>query len=319
MNKIVEAINAIKSSLKYHWSLFKNTITVSMNVESEYLKFNWTDTYTGVTLARLMPAKRFSEVFKDLISIIKAYLPEEKEDIDEFVKELDKRAKLDLVTYNALCTLLENKYEIDYQNGVLTISITKGEFYFILTINEEFLRSLKEVVDDPEILMDCVPSFIKEWIEEEEEKKEKEENKIKSQIRELAEEYEEFLDEYSKKQDLYSKKYWEIAFKNPDEDGYPNTIELSPYSSDYEIRRATEYLAKWKDNLPKIQEKKEREDLIKTIEKEFPDNITYEGWDMYRVKIGDTHVRIDKDKTSVETLKDILEKLKKNSNPKNIE
>lgn len=318
MNKIVEAIQSIKNSLKYHWSLFKNTITVSMNVESEYLKFNWTDTYTGVTLAKLMPAKRFSEVFKDLISIIKAYLPEEKEDIDEFVKELDKRAKLDLVTYNALCTLLENKYEIDYQNGVLTISITKGEFYFILTINEEFLRSLKEVVDDPEILMDCVPSFIKEWIEEEEEKKEKEENKIRSQIGELVEQYEDFLDEYSRKQDL-TKEYWEVNFKNPDETSYPSEIELSPYSSDYEIRRAKEYLSQWQKNLPKIKEQKEREDLIKTIEKEFPSNITYEGWDMYRVKIGDTHVRVDKDKTSVETLKDILEKLKEASNPENIE
>lgn len=319
MNKIVEAINAIKSSLKYHWSLWKNNIEVSMEVESSFLKIKWTDKYEGLTLSKFMPCKRFSEVFKELINIVKAYMPEEREEIDEFLKEMDKRVKLDLVSYNALLTLLENKYEVDYRDGNLTISITKGEYYFILTVNEEFLRALKEVINDPELLMDCVPSFIKEWIEEEEEKKEKEENKIKSQIRELAEEYEEFLDEYSKKQDLYSKKYWEIAFKNPDEDGYPNTIELSQYSSDYEIRRATEYLAKWKENLPKIQEKKEREDLIKTIEKEFPSNITYEGWDMYRVKVGDTHVRIDKDKTSVETLKDILEKLKKASNPENIE
>ena len=319
MNKIVECINKIKESLKYHWSLWKNNIEVSMEVESSFLKIKWTDKYEGLTLSKFMPCKRFSEVFKELINIVKAYMPEEREEIDEFLKEMDKRVKLDLVSYNALLTLLENKYEVDYRDGNLTISITKGEYYFILTVNEEFIRALKEVIDDPEILMDCIPSFIREWIEEEEEKKEKEENKIRSQIRELAEEYEEFLDEYSKKQDLYSKKYWEIAFKNPDEDGYPNTIELSQYSSDYEIRRATEYLAKWKENLPNIQEQKEREDLIKTIEKEFPSNITYEGWDMYRVKVGDTHVRIDKDKTSVKALKDILEKLKKASNPENIE
>ena len=314
MNKIVEAINAIKSSLKYHWSLFKNTITVSINVESEYLKFNWTDTFTGVTLARLMPTKRFSEIFKDLINVIKAYLPEEKEEIDEFVKELDKRAKLDIVTYNALCTLLENKYEIDYQNGVLTISITKGEFYFILTINEEFLRSLKEVVDDTELLMDCVPSFIKEWIEEEEEKKNSKKNKFKDQVMKLYQEYAEFLDEDSKDID-FSDKYWEIIFVNPDKNAYPKELELDWDSEDYDIERASKYLSQWKKNLPKIQEQKEREKLIKEIENKYPSAITYEGWDIYKVKVnvkGKTKM-IDKEKTDIKVIKGILEELKQAS------
>ena len=309
MNKIVEAINAIKSSLKYHWSLFKNTITVSMNVESEYLKFNWTDTYTGVTLARLMPAKRFSEVFRDLINVVKAYLPEEKEEIDEFVKELDKRAKLDLVTYNALRTLLENKYEVDYQNGVLTISITKGEFYFILTINEEFFRSLKEIINDPELLMECVPSFIREWIEEEEEKKNSKKNKFKNKVMELYQKYPEFLDEGSKDVD-FSDKYWEVVFKNPDKDGYPHEIELDYDSEDYEIRRATEYLSKWKEKLPKIQEQEKREALIKEIEDKYPQNISYEGWDIYKVNTGNKWYKIDKTETPVKTIETILNNLK---------
>lgn len=315
MNKIVEAINKIKSSLKYHWSLFKNNIEIYMEVESDFLKIKWTDKYEGLTLSKFMPNKRFSEVFKDLINIVKAYMPEEKEEIDEFLKEMDKRVKLDLVSYNALLTLLENKYEVDYRDGNLTISITKGEYYFILIINEEFLRALKEVINDPELLMDCVPSFLKEWIEEEENKKQKKEEAIKDQIRELAEEYKEFLDEYSKKQDLHSKKYWEIVFQNPNEDGYPNDIELSQYSSDYEIKRASEYLSQWKKNLPKIQEQKEREKLIKEIENKYPSAITYEGWDIYKVKVnvkGKTKM-IDKEKTDIKVIKGILEELKQAS------
>lgn len=311
MNKIVEAINAVKSSLKYHWSLFKNNIEIYMEVESDFLKIKWTDKYEGLTLSKFMPCKRFSEVFRDLITIVKAYMPEQKEEIDEFLKEMDKSVKLDLVSYNVLMSLLENKYEIDYQNGVLTISITKGEYYFILTINEEFLRDLKEVIDDPELLIDCIPSFIKEWIEEEKEKKTKKEEKIRDQIRNLAEEYKEFLDEFSKKQDLNSKEYWEVAFKNPDKTSYPSKIELTPYDSDYEIRRANEFLAEWKSNLPKIKEQEERETLIDTIKKEFPDNIRYEGFDTYRIKIDDKIKRIDKEESSVETIKGILEELKK--------
>lgn len=308
MNKIIEAINAIKSSLKYHWSLFKNTITVSMNVESEYLKFNWTDTYTGVTLARLMPAKRFSEVFRDLINVVKAYLPEEKEEIDEFVKELDKRAKLDLVTYNALCTLLENKYEIDYQNGVLTISITKGEFYFILTINEEFFRSLKEIINDPELLMECVPSFIREWIEEEEQKKNSKKNKLKDKVMKLYQEYAEFVDKDSEVN--FSDKYWEVTFKNPDEEGYPCDIELDFDSDDYDVKRASQYLSQWKTKLPKIQEQKKREALIKEIEDKYPENISFEGWDMYKVNTGNKWYKIDKKETPVKTIETILNNLK---------
>lgn len=314
MNKIVEAINKIKSSLKYHWSLFKNNIEIYMEVESDFLKIKWTDKYEGLTLSKFMPNKRFSEVFKDLINIVKAYMPEEKEEIDEFLKEMDKRVKLDLVSYNALLTLLENKYEVDYRDGNLTISITKGEYYFILIINEEFLRALKEVINDPELLMDCVPSFLKEWIEEEEEKKNSKKNKIKNKVIELYQKYSEFLDEDSKDVD-FSDKYWEITFANPDKNAYPKELELDWDSEDYDINRASEYLSQWKKNLPKIQEQKEREKLIKEIENKYPSAITYEGWDIYKVKVnvkGKTKM-IDKEKTDVKVIKGILEELKQAS------
>ena len=94
MNKIVECINKIKESLKYHWSLFKNTIEIYMEVESSFLKIKWVDKYEGLTLSKFMPCKRFSEVFKELIYVIKAYMPEEREEIDEFLKEIDKKLKL---------------------------------------------------------------------------------------------------------------------------------------------------------------------------------------------------------------------------------
>lgn len=308
MNKIVEAINAIKSSLKYHWSLWKNNIEVSMEVESSFLKIKWTDKYEGLTLSKFMPCKRFSEVFKELINIVKAYMPEEREEIDEFLKEMDKRVKLDLVSYNALLTLLENKYEVDYRDGNLTISITKGEYYFILTVNEEFLRALKEVINDPELLMDCVPSFIKEWIEEEEEKKNSKKNKLKDKVMKLYQEYAEFVDKDSEVN--FSDKYWEIMFKNPDKEGYPYDIELDFDSEEYDVKRASQYLSQWKAKLPKIQEQKKREELIKEIEDKYPECISFEGWDIYKINVGNKWYKIDKTETPVKSIETILNDLK---------
>lgn len=312
MNKIIEAINAIKSSLKYHWSLWKNTIEIYMEVESSFLKIKWIDKYEGLTLSKFMPCKRFSEVFKELIYVVKAYMPEEKEEIDEFLKEIDKKVKIDLITYNALLTLLENKYEVDYRDGNLTISITKSEYYFILTINEEFLRALKEVVDDPELLMDCVPSFIKEWVEEEEAKKNSKKNKFKDQVIELYQKYSEFLDENSKDVD-FSDKYWEVTFKNPG-NGYPDDIELDFACDQYDIDRAKKYLKQWKDELPKIQEQKEREALVKEIGDKYPGNISYEGYDIYRVKINNQSFKIDVAETPINEVKSIMAKLNQTQN-----
>ena len=311
MNKIVECINKIKESLKYHWSLFKNTIEIYMEVESSFLKIKWVDKYEGLTLSKFMPCKRFSEVFKELIYVIKAYMPEEREEIDEFLKEIDKKVKIDLITYNALLTLLENKYEVDYRDGNLTISITKGEYYFILTINEEFIRALKEVINDPELLMDCVPSFIKEWVEEEEKKTSKK-NKFKNQVMTLHQTYSEFLDEDSKNVN-FSDEYWEIVFKNPGE-GYPDDINLDFDSEQWDIDRAKKYLKQWKDELPKIQEQKEREALVKEIGDKYPGNISYEGYDIYKVRVNNQSFKIDVAETPINEIKSIMAKLSKTQN-----
>lgn len=309
MNKIIEALNAVKNSFKYSWKWFKNTITIYMYVESEFLKINWTDTYEGLCWAKLMPSKRISEVFRDLINVVKAYMPDEVDEINEFVKELDKRAKIDLVSYNALKKLLENQYEVKYEAGLLTISITNGDMYFIVNINEEFIRSLREVIEDPDMLKECVPNAIREWLDAEEEKKNSKKNKFKNKAMELYQKYPEFLDEDSKDVD-FSDKYWEVVFKNPDKDGYPNEIDLDSDSEDYEIRRATEYLSKWKEKLPKIQEQEKREALIKEIEDKYPEIISYEGWDIYKVNTGNKWYKIDKTETPVKTIETILNNLK---------
>lgn len=311
MNKIIEAIEALKSSFKYSWKWFKNTITINMFVESEFLKINWTDTYEGLCWAKLMPSKRISEVFRDLINIIKAYMPDEVDEINEFVKELDKKVKIDLVSYDALKKLLENQYEVKYEAGLLTISITNGDMYFIVNINEEFIRSLREIIEDPDMLKECVPAPIREWIEAEEEKKNSKKNKLKNKAMELYQTYAEFVDKDSEVN--FSDKYWEVVFKNPG-DGYPDDIELNFDSDLYDIDRAKRYLKQWKEELPKIKKQKEREALIKQIGDKYPEAITYEGWDTYVVRVNNECYKIDVEKTPIEEIKSIIGKLDKVEN-----
>ena len=124
--------------------------------------------------------------------------------------------------------------------------------------------------------------------------------------------YSEFLDEDSKNVN-FSDEYWEIVFKNPGE-GYPDDINLDFDSEQWDIDRAKKYLKQWKDELPKIQEQKEREALVKEIGDKYPGNISYEGYDIYKVRVNNQSFKIDVAETPINEIKSIMAKLSKTQN-----
>lgn len=159
---LVTEVKKLFEGFQYKWSFLKGEVTTTVNVDCKWIQCRWNETMK-LGLDFLKPVK-VSEIIAPVLGYIYAKFPESEKEIQEVLKELDKKIFLTEGVVKTFKQQWENyKFTIEYADKKLVISQEYNENYFRFTIDEELLCEILKLVaedENKESLQDFVYSIL---------------------------------------------------------------------------------------------------------------------------------------------------------------